>query len=180
MIDQYHPLTLSDRTERDSVNIWLWKLSNRRTCRPVNDDMWITTKGGWCVSEPAVPSGYSEISNIAVDKPGRRLYNIRGPMLQEAVSVLLQIDAADGNKVITVRSPLQVWLTNTHKPQHTFLWQREPTARWLLSHCLCFQIKNHFSVPFTIMKYCPASRSLQSVGQAEPEREFHIALETYR
>ncbi|XP_059213226.1 intermembrane lipid transfer protein VPS13C isoform X2 [Centropristis striata] len=95
-----------------------------------------------------VPSGYSEIANIAVDKPGRRLYNIRGPMLQEAVSVLLQVDAADGNKVITVRSPLQ--------------------------------IKNHFSVPFTVLKYCPTSRSLQSVGQAEPEREFHIALETYR
>ncbi|XP_070763918.1 intermembrane lipid transfer protein VPS13C isoform X2 [Enoplosus armatus] len=95
-----------------------------------------------------VPSGYSEISNVAIDKPGRRLYNIRGPMLQEAVSVLLQIDAAEGNKVITVRSPLQ--------------------------------IKNHFSVPFTILKYCPTSRSLQSVGQAEPEREFHIALETYR
>ncbi|XP_068584903.1 intermembrane lipid transfer protein VPS13C isoform X2 [Cebidichthys violaceus] len=95
-----------------------------------------------------VPSGYSEISNIAVDKPGRRLYNIRGPMLQEAVAVLLQIDAAEGNKVITVRSPLQ--------------------------------IKNHFSVPFTILKYCPTSRSLQSVGQAEPEKEFHIALETYR
>ncbi|XP_041804195.1 vacuolar protein sorting-associated protein 13C isoform X2 [Chelmon rostratus] len=95
-----------------------------------------------------VPSGYSEISNIAVDKPGRRLYNIRGPMLQEAVSVLLQIDAADGNKVITVRSPLQ--------------------------------IKNHFSVPFTILKYCSTSRSLQTVGQAEPERELHVALETYR
>lgn len=29
-------------------------------------------------------------------------------MLQEAVSVLLQVDAADSNKVITVRSPLQV------------------------------------------------------------------------
>lgn len=29
-------------------------------------------------------------------------------MLQEALSVLLQIDAADGNKVVTVRSPLQV------------------------------------------------------------------------
>ncbi|XP_054866363.1 intermembrane lipid transfer protein VPS13C isoform X4 [Amphiprion ocellaris] len=95
-----------------------------------------------------VPSGYSEISNIAVDKPGRRLYNIRGPMLQEAVSVLLQINAAEGNKVITIRSPLQ--------------------------------IKNHFSVPFTILKYCPTSRSLQSVGQAGPETEFHITLETYR
>ncbi|KAI9531704.1 hypothetical protein NQZ68_038852, partial [Dissostichus eleginoides] len=95
-----------------------------------------------------VPSGFSEISNIAVDKPGRRLYNVRGPSLQEAVSVLLQIDAADGNKVITVRSPLQ--------------------------------IRNHFSVPFTVLKFCPASRSLKSVGQAEPEREFHIDLETYR
>ncbi|XP_072235878.1 intermembrane lipid transfer protein VPS13C isoform X2 [Leuresthes tenuis] len=95
-----------------------------------------------------VPSGYSEIANIAVDKPGRRLYNVRGPMLQEAVSVLLQIDAADGNKVITVRSPLQ--------------------------------IQNHFSVPFTIMRYCPTSRSMQSVGEAQPEREFHVNLETYR
>lgn len=56
----------------------------------------------------AVPSGYSEISTVAVDKPGRRLYNVRGPMLQESVSVLLQVDAADGNKIVTVRSPLQV------------------------------------------------------------------------
>ncbi|KAM6942753.1 intermembrane lipid transfer protein VPS13C [Xenentodon cancila] len=95
-----------------------------------------------------VPSGYSEISNIAVDKPGRRLYNIRGPMLQEAVAVLLQIDAAEGNKVITVRSPLQ--------------------------------IKNHFSVPFTILRYCPTSRSLQSIGEAEPEKEFHVTLDAYR
>lgn len=59
---------------------------------------------------PSVPSGYSEISNIPLGKPGRRLYNIRGPMQQDAVSVLLQIDASEGNKVITVRSPLQVRL----------------------------------------------------------------------
>ncbi|KAK2854371.1 hypothetical protein Q5P01_007032 [Channa striata] len=95
-----------------------------------------------------VPSGYSEISNIAVDKPGRRLYNIRSPMQQEAVSVLLQIDASEGNKVITVRSPLQ--------------------------------IKNHFSVPFTILKYCSTSLNLQNVGQADPETEFHVTLNTYR
>ncbi|KAK7944308.1 hypothetical protein WMY93_000036 [Mugilogobius chulae] len=95
-----------------------------------------------------VPSGFSEMSNISVDRPGRRLYNIRGPMLQEAVSVLLQIDAAEGNKVITVRAPLQ--------------------------------IRNHFSVPFTILRYCPASRDLQPLGQAEPEKEFHIPLEAYR
>lgn len=29
-------------------------------------------------------------------------------MLQEALSVLLQVDAAHGNKVVTVRAPLQV------------------------------------------------------------------------
>ncbi|XP_068617083.1 intermembrane lipid transfer protein VPS13C [Brachionichthys hirsutus] len=95
-----------------------------------------------------VPSGYSELSEVAIDKPGRRLYNIRGPMLQHAVSLLLQIDAAEGNKIITVRSPLQ--------------------------------IKNHLSVPFTVLKYCPTSRRLERIGQAEPEREFHIALESYR
>ncbi|XP_041840973.1 LOW QUALITY PROTEIN: vacuolar protein sorting-associated protein 13C-like [Melanotaenia boesemani] len=95
-----------------------------------------------------VPTGYSEISNVAMDRPGRRLYNIRSPMLREAVSVLLQIDAAEGNKVITVRSPLQ--------------------------------IKNHFSVPFTILKYCPESRSLQNIGESQPEKEFHVDLETYR
>ncbi|KAG9352350.1 hypothetical protein JZ751_020763 [Albula glossodonta] len=95
-----------------------------------------------------VPTGYSEISNIPVDKPGRRLYNVRGPMLQEAVSVLVQIDASEGNKVITVRSPLQ--------------------------------IKNHFSVPFAILKYCPTSRGLVHIGVAEPEKESHVALESYR
>uniref|UniRef100_A0A3Q2C8L3 Vacuolar protein sorting 13 homolog C n=1 Tax=Cyprinodon variegatus TaxID=28743 RepID=A0A3Q2C8L3_CYPVA len=86
--------------------------------------------------------------NIPVDKPGRRLYNVRGPMLQEAVSVLLQIDAAEGNKIITVRSPLQ--------------------------------IMNHFSEPFSILKYCAASRDLQSIGTAEPEKEFHVDLDAYR
>lgn len=51
----------------------------------------------------------------------------------------------------------------------------------LLHNCyLCFQIKNHFSVPFEILKYCPKSRSLQSVGTAEPEKEFHVTLESYR
>uniref|UniRef100_A0A3Q2FDL5 Vacuolar protein sorting 13 homolog C n=1 Tax=Cyprinodon variegatus TaxID=28743 RepID=A0A3Q2FDL5_CYPVA len=98
--------------------------------------------------QESLPSGYSEICSIPVDKPGRRLYNVRGPMLQEAVSVLLQIDAAEGNKIITVRSPLQ--------------------------------IMNHFSEPFSILKYCAASRDLQSIGTAEPEKEFHVDLDAYR
>ncbi|XP_029622522.1 vacuolar protein sorting-associated protein 13C-like [Salmo trutta] len=95
-----------------------------------------------------VPTGYSEISNMAVDKPGRRLYNVRDPVLQENVSVLLQIDASEGNKVITVRSPLQ--------------------------------IQNHFSVPFTILKYCPKSRGMVNIGLAEPEKESDVALDSYR
>ncbi|XP_062868929.1 intermembrane lipid transfer protein VPS13C isoform X1 [Trichomycterus rosablanca] len=95
-----------------------------------------------------VPTGYSEISNIPVDKPGRRLYNVRKPVHQSSVSVLLQIDASEGNKVITVRSPLQ--------------------------------IKNHFSVPFAILKYCPELEGLVNVGVAEPEKESDVTLDSYR
>ncbi|KAI4872968.1 hypothetical protein NFI96_023652 [Prochilodus magdalenae] len=95
-----------------------------------------------------VPKGYSEISNIPVDKPGRRLYNVRNPMLKESVSVLLQINASEGNKVITVRSPLQ--------------------------------IKNHFSVPFAILKYSSELGGLVNIGVAEPEKESHITLDSYR
>ncbi|XP_036442421.1 vacuolar protein sorting-associated protein 13C isoform X5 [Colossoma macropomum] len=95
-----------------------------------------------------VPKGYSEISNIPVDKPGRRLYNVRNPMLEDAVSVLLQINASEGNKVITVRSPLQ--------------------------------IKNHFSVPFAILKYSSELGGLVNIGVAEPEKEFHVTLDSYR
>ncbi len=46
-------------------------------------------------------------------------------MLQEVVSVLLQIDAAEGNKVITVRSPLQVRVANTPKLQYTVFRKAE-------------------------------------------------------
>ncbi|XP_021333517.2 intermembrane lipid transfer protein VPS13C isoform X4 [Danio rerio] len=95
-----------------------------------------------------VPSGYSEISNIPLGKPGRRLYNVRQPMQEESVSVLLQIDASEGNKVITVRSPLQ--------------------------------IKNHFSVPFAILKYSSELGGMVNVGVAEPEKECHVPLEAYR
>ncbi|GAA6110095.1 vacuolar protein sorting-associated protein 13C isoform X2 [Tachysurus ichikawai] len=93
-----------------------------------------------------VPTGYSEISNIPVDKPGRRLYNMQ--RLHKSVSVLLQISASEGNKVITVRAPLQ--------------------------------IINHFSVPFAILKYSPDLGGLLNVGVAEPEKEFHVTLDSYR
>ncbi|XP_062405510.1 intermembrane lipid transfer protein VPS13C isoform X2 [Sardina pilchardus] len=100
-----------------------------------------------CLFLSIVPTGYSEISSIPISKPSRRLYNIRGPT-HEAVSVLLQVDAKQGNKVITVRSPLQ--------------------------------IRNHFSVPFAILKYCPTSGGLVHVGISQPEKELHVTLESYR
>lgn len=93
-------------------------------------------------------------------------------MLQEALSVLLQVDAADGNKVVTVRAPLQVGKN---------LIRGSGGEMSFLTVCsFFFKIRNHFSMPFTIMKYCPTSRSLQSVGEAEPDTEFHITLDAYR
>ena len=64
----------------------------------------------------SAPAGYSEISSIPINKPTRRLYNVRGPHAREVVSVLLQVDAKQGNKVITVRSPLQVNLFQSLNP----------------------------------------------------------------
>ncbi|XP_006831641.1 PREDICTED: vacuolar protein sorting-associated protein 13C isoform X1 [Chrysochloris asiatica] len=55
-----------------------------------------------------VPHGYSEVANIPVVRPGRRLYNVRNPTSSFSDSVLVQIDATEGNKVITLRSPLQI------------------------------------------------------------------------
>jgi len=45
---------------------------------------------------------------VSLDWPGRRLYAARGAARRESVSVLLQVDVVEGNKVVTVRSPLQV------------------------------------------------------------------------
>nr|XP_051678303.1 intermembrane lipid transfer protein VPS13C isoform X2 [Oryctolagus cuniculus] len=55
-----------------------------------------------------VPHGYTEVANIPVARPGRLLYNVRNPSANRSDSVLVQIDATEGNKVITLRSPLQV------------------------------------------------------------------------
>ncbi|CAH2273272.1 Hypothetical predicted protein [Pelobates cultripes] len=55
-----------------------------------------------------VPHGYTEMGNIPITKPSRRLYNIRSPTQETCVSVLVQIDATEGNKVISIRSPLQI------------------------------------------------------------------------
>ncbi|XP_069836922.1 intermembrane lipid transfer protein VPS13C isoform X1 [Dendropsophus ebraccatus] len=55
-----------------------------------------------------VPEGYTEITNIPVTKPARRLYNVRSPAEQSCVSIIVQIDASEGNKVLFIRSPLQI------------------------------------------------------------------------
>ncbi|XP_010080144.1 PREDICTED: vacuolar protein sorting-associated protein 13C, partial [Pterocles gutturalis] len=51
--------------------------------------------------------GYKEAVNVPVAKPGRRLYNMRN-LGGHSDSIIVQIDATEGNKVITVRSPLQI------------------------------------------------------------------------
>uniref|UniRef100_A0A8C4LD47 Vacuolar protein sorting 13 homolog C n=1 Tax=Equus asinus asinus TaxID=83772 RepID=A0A8C4LD47_EQUAS len=55
-----------------------------------------------------VPHGYTEVGKIPVARPGRQLYNVRNPNATHSDSVLVQIDATEGNKVITIRSPLQI------------------------------------------------------------------------
>ncbi|XP_051012690.1 intermembrane lipid transfer protein VPS13C [Acomys russatus] len=55
-----------------------------------------------------VPHGYTEVGSVPVARPGRQLYNVRNPSASRSDSVLVQIDATEGNKVITLRSPLQI------------------------------------------------------------------------
>jgi len=55
-----------------------------------------------------VPHGYTEVAKVPVARSGRRLYNVRNPNASRSDSVLVQIDATEGSKVITLRSPLQV------------------------------------------------------------------------
>lgn len=55
-----------------------------------------------------MPQGYTEVTNVPITKPARRLYNVRSPLEENSVSVVVQIDASEGNKVLFIRSPLQV------------------------------------------------------------------------
>ncbi|XP_018108372.1 vacuolar protein sorting-associated protein 13C isoform X2 [Xenopus laevis] len=95
-----------------------------------------------------VPCGFTQMSNIPVTKTARRLYNVRSPQQENFVSVLVQIDATEGNKVITIRSPLQ--------------------------------IKNHFSIPFTVYKFVTSAKLLEPIGVVRPDEEFHVPLDSYR
>ncbi|KAF7241590.1 Vacuolar protein sorting-associated protein 13C, partial [Varanus komodoensis] len=54
------------------------------------------------------PEGYTEVAGVPITKPGRRLHNVRNPCHDHSDSVLVQTDAEEGNKVITIRSPLQI------------------------------------------------------------------------
>ncbi|XP_032336935.1 vacuolar protein sorting-associated protein 13C isoform X2 [Camelus ferus] len=54
------------------------------------------------------PHGYTEVAKVPVARPGRRLYNVCNPSASHFDSLVVQIDAAEWNKVITLRSPLQI------------------------------------------------------------------------
>lgn len=66
--------------------------------------------------------GYKEALSIPVAKPGRRLYSVRDGADCPG-SVVVQIDATEGNKVITVRSPLQVKTNPRPQPLTALLFQ---------------------------------------------------------
>ncbi|XP_067829405.1 intermembrane lipid transfer protein VPS13C isoform X2 [Heptranchias perlo] len=55
-----------------------------------------------------VPCDYTEIANIPIAKPGRRLYNVFHPGSEHSVSLLAQIDVVEGDKRVIIRSPLQI------------------------------------------------------------------------
>lgn len=67
-----------------------------------------------CVSGSEL-QGYKEVLSIPVAKPGRRLYNVR-TAAGASDSIVVQIDAVEGNKVISVRSPLQVKTQHRNQP----------------------------------------------------------------
>lgn len=52
--------------------------------------------------------GYKKVTNVPIGKPGRRLYNMKSLLRGNSNSIVVQIDATEGNKVVTVRSLLQV------------------------------------------------------------------------
>ncbi|XP_069759027.1 intermembrane lipid transfer protein VPS13C isoform X1 [Narcine bancroftii] len=55
-----------------------------------------------------VPCNYTEVANVPIVKPGRRLYNVLCPGSERSVSLVVQIDAVEGDKRIIIRSPLQI------------------------------------------------------------------------
>ncbi|XP_075288131.1 intermembrane lipid transfer protein VPS13C isoform X2 [Opisthocomus hoazin] len=72
--------------------------------------------------------GYKEVVNIPIGKPGRRLYNVRNLLVDRSDSIIVQIDAAEGNKVITVRSPLQI---KNHFSIPFIIYKLAKDSKWL-------------------------------------------------
>ncbi|XP_041074256.1 vacuolar protein sorting-associated protein 13C-like [Polyodon spathula] len=58
--------------------------------------------------------------------------------------------------------------------------QTEPLTAAVTVDAIIIKIKNHFSIPFAIYKFSMKSISLEPVGEAEPEKEFHVPLDSYR
>lgn len=54
------------------------------------------------------PANHSTADKIPLTKVGRRLYTVRHRESGVERSIVCQIDAVEGNKKVTVRSPVQV------------------------------------------------------------------------
>ncbi|XP_019622240.1 PREDICTED: vacuolar protein sorting-associated protein 13C-like [Branchiostoma belcheri] len=115
--------------------------------------------------------GYHELKDVPIYKAGRRLYNVSLTENKAVMSIVCQIDASDGSKTITFRSPLQVY-------------NEFPVAMELLyrdgSHQLVplgsIQPRSEFSVPLTVAYrsdiYCrPVDMGYQVSSTSIPWRE---------
>ncbi|ETE73059.1 Vacuolar protein sorting-associated protein 13C, partial [Ophiophagus hannah] len=128
------------------------------------------------------PEGYNEVSAVPIAKPGRRLHSVREPQSSSSNSVVVQIDAEEGNKVITLRSPLQV----NHgvvillrcqlyvQPTGILKGQYEPSTTYI-----SWQEELHRSSEVTCMLQCPATDisflPLRLKATAEPDELNFIA-----
>ncbi|XP_078667153.1 intermembrane lipid transfer protein VPS13A-like isoform X3 [Branchiostoma floridae x Branchiostoma belcheri] len=115
--------------------------------------------------------GYHELRDVPIYKAGRRLYNVSLTENKAVMSIVCQIDASDGSKTITFRSPLQVY---NEFPVAMELLYRDGSNQ--LVSLGTIQPRSEFSVPLTVAYrsdiYCrPVDMGYQVSSTSIPWRE---------
>ncbi|XP_035670900.1 vacuolar protein sorting-associated protein 13C-like isoform X6 [Branchiostoma floridae] len=115
--------------------------------------------------------GYDELKDIPIYKAGRRLYNVSLTENKAVMSIVCQINASDGSKTITFRSPLQVY--NDFPVAMELLYRDDSNQLVSLG---TIQPRSEFSVPLTVAYrseiYCrPMGMGYQVSSTSIPWRE---------
>ncbi|KAI8503100.1 Vacuolar protein [Branchiostoma belcheri] len=115
--------------------------------------------------------GYHELKDVPIYKAGRRLYNVSLTENKAVMSIVCQIDASDGSKTITFRSPLQVY---NEFPVAMELLYRDGSHQQVSLGTI--QPRSEFSVPLTVAYrsdiYCrPVDMGYQVSSTSIPWRE---------